>query len=73
MQRYQKQLQQWMKSEPEIIIYMDIGTAQETISRLKRYPDACDDDYISTLIEILVEEIDAYYNPPDPNAPEPDF
>lgn len=69
--RYQKQLQQWLKSEPDIIVRMDVSTAQETIDRLKRFPDACDDDYISTLIEILEREIESYYNPNDQT--EPDF
>lgn len=71
--RYQKQLQQWLVKEPDIITWMDIGTAHEIITRLKKYPDACNDDYIGTFIAILEGEIDAYYNPPEPNAPEPDF
>lgn len=63
MQQYQKQLQQWLKNgEPDIIIYMNVSTAQETIDRLHRFPDACDDDYIGTLIEILEKEINDYYN-----------
>lgn len=74
MQRYQKQLQGWLKNgEPDIITYMDISTAQETIDRLKRFPDACDDDYISTLIEILEQEINDYYNPSGISTYEPDF
>lgn len=68
MQRYRKQLQQWLTTgEPEIVTWMDISTAQETVDRLKRHPEVCDDDYIGTLIESLEEKIDAYYNPPDPN------
>lgn len=73
--RYQEKLQQWLesKSEPDIMTWMDIGTAHELIARLKRHPDAYDDDYIGTFAEILEAEIESYYNPPDPNAPEPDF
>lgn len=63
--RYPEKLQQWLesKSEPDIITWMDISTAHETLARLKA-SDSCDDDYISTFMEILEKEIDAYYNPP---------
>lgn len=73
--RYQEKLQQWLiEGEPDIITYMDISTAHEIILRLKNFhPDAYDDDYIGTLAKILEEEIEAYYNPPDPNAPQADF